>query len=237
MTREPVVACIFARGGSKGLPGKNVRPLAGLPLIGHAIQAALATPRVARCVVSTDDPEIAAVSRALGAETPFIRPAALATDTASEWLAWRHAISTLQEQGTPVGTFVSVPATAPLRTPDDLAACIAAFDDGDADVVITVTEAHRNPYFNMVTIDDGGRATLVIPPVVPVANRQAAPSVYDMTTVAYVADPDFILAADSLFSGRVRAVVVPPERAIDIDTDLDFRIAELMLADRASAIR
>ena len=139
--------------------------------------------------------------------------------------------------GTPVGTFVSVPATAPLRTPDDLAACIAAFDDGDADVVITVTEAHRNPSFNMVTIDDGGRATLVIPPVTPVANRQAAPSVYDMTTVGYVADPDFILAADGIFSGRVRAVVVPAERAIDIDTDLDFRIAELLLADRASVIR
>ena len=134
-----------------------------------------------------------------------------------------------------MGTFVSIPATAPLRTPKDLAACIAAYDEGDADVVITVTDAHRNPYFNMVTIDDTGRATLVIPPVVPIANRQAAPSVYDMTTVAYVADPDFILAADGLFSGRVRAVVVPPERAIDIDTELDFRIAELMLAERAAA--
>jgi N-acylneuraminate cytidylyltransferase len=87
----------------------------------------------------------------------------------------------------------------------------------------------------MVTIDDTGRATLVIPPAVPIANRQAAPIVYDMTTVAYVVDPDFILTADNLFSGRVRAVVVPPERAIDIDTDLDFRIAELMLADRAAA--
>jgi N-acylneuraminate cytidylyltransferase len=235
VTRDPVVACIFARGGSRGLPGKNVRQLGGVPLIGHAIRAALATPRVARCVVSTDDPEIAAVSRALGAETPFIRPAELATDTAREWLAWRHAIRTLRDQGTPVGTFMSIPATAPLRTPDDLAACLAAYDQGDADVVITVTDAHRNPYFNMVTIDDTGRATLVIPPVVPVANRQDAPTVYDMTTVAYVADPDFILAADSLFSGRVRAVVVPPERAIDIDSDLDFRIAELMLADRTTA--
>ncbi len=235
MTREPVVACIFARGGSKGLPGKNLRPLAGVPLIGHAIQAALATPQVARCVVSTDDAEIAAVSRALGAETPFIRPAELATDTAREWLAWRHAITTLRDQGTPVGTFMSIPPTAPLRTPDDLAACLAAYNVGDADVVITVTDAHRNPYFNMATVDDAGRATLVIPPVEPIANRQAAPSVYDMTTVAYVADPDFVLEADSLFAGRVRAVVVPPERAIDIDTDLDFRIAELMLADRASA--
>lgn len=234
MTREPVVACIFARGGSKGLPRKNIRPLAGVPLIGHAIRAALATPQVTRCVVSTDDPEIAALSRALGAETPFIRPAELATDAAPEWLAWRHAIGTLRDQGTPVGTFVSIPTTAPLRTPSDLAACIAAFGDGDADVVITVTDAHRNPYFNMVTISDSGRATLVIPPGAPIANRQAAPPVYDMATVAYVADPDFILAADSLFAGRVRAVVVPPERAIDIDTDLDFRIAELMLADRAS---
>ena len=113
MTREPVVACIFARGGSKGLPGKNIRPLAGVPLIGHAIQAALATPRVARCVVlDLMTGSIAAVSRALGAETPFVRPAELATDTASEWLAWRHAISTLRDQGTPVGTFVSIPNRA-----------------------------------------------------------------------------------------------------------------------------
>ena len=101
------------QGRSKGLPGKNIRPLAGVPLIGHAIQAALATPRVARCVVSTDDPEIAAVSRALGAETPFIRPAELATDTASEWLAWRHAISTLRDQGRPWGR--SCPSPRQLR--------------------------------------------------------------------------------------------------------------------------
>jgi len=237
VNRDPVVAFVFARGGSKGLPGKNVRPLGGVPLIGHAIRTALATPGVARCVVSTDDPEIAAVARSLGAETPFMRPAELATDTAAEWLAWRHAITTLRDQGTQVGTFVSVPATAPLRTPDDVAACLAAYAQGDADIVITVTEAHRNPYFNMVTLGDAGLATLVIPPVVPIANRQAAPVVYDMTTVAYVADPDFILQAASLFAGRVRAVVVPPERAIDIDTDLDFRVAEQLLADRAAAAR
>ncbi|HEX5827573.1 MAG TPA: acylneuraminate cytidylyltransferase family protein [Candidatus Limnocylindrales bacterium] len=232
MSREPVVAFVFARGGSKGLPGKNVRPLAGTPLIGHAIRVALATPGVSRCIVSTDDPGIAAVARELGAETPFMRPAELATDTAAEWLAWRHAITTLAAQGTPVGTFLSVPATAPLRATADVAACLAAFEEGDADVVITVTEAHRNPYFNMVRLDEGGRASIVIRPPVPITNRQAAPPVYDMTTVAYVADPAFVLRADGLFAGRVRAVVVPPERAIDIDTDLDFRVAEQLMADR-----
>ena len=235
MTGEPIVAFVFARGGSKGLPGKNVRPLAGVPLIGHAIRAALSTPGVSRCVVSTDDPEIGAVARALGAETPFVRPAELATDTAAEWLAWRHAIITLAEQGTAVGTFLSVPATAPLRTAEDVAACLAAYAEGDADIVITVTEAHRNPWFNMVRLDEAGNAELVMRPPVPITSRQAAPPVFDMTTVAYVADPAFVLNADGLFAGRVRAVVIPPERAIDIDTELDFRIAEQLIADRDAA--
>jgi CMP-N-acetylneuraminic acid synthetase len=236
VTTDPVVAFVFARGGSKGIPRKNVRQLAGVPLIAHAIRAALATPRISRCVVSTDDPEIAAVSRAAGAETPFLRPAELATDTAREWLAWRHAITTLRDQGAAVGTFVSVPPTAPLRTPHDIAACLDAYAEGGADIVITVTEARRNPYFNMVVVDDAGRASLAIEPVVPIANRQAAPPVYDMATVAYVADPEFILSADTLFAGRVRAVMVPPERAIDIDTDIDFRVAEQLLADRHAII-
>ena len=232
MTASNIVAFIFARGGSKGLPRKNVKPLAGVPLIGHAVKAALSARNVARCVVSTDDTEIAEVARQYGAETPFMRPAELATDHASEWLAWRHAITTLEAQGGKIDVFLSVPATAPLRTTGDIEACLSAYAQGGADIVITVSETHHNPYFNMVTLSENGAAELVIKPKATVAGRQGAPKVYGMTTVAYVADPAFVLRANGLFEGRVRAVIVPPERAIDIDTELDFRFAELLMAER-----
>ena len=227
------VAFIFARGGSKGLPRKNVKPLAGIPLIGHAVKTALATRGIARCIVSTDDPEIAETAKAFGAEVPFMRPAELATDQASEWLAWRHAISFLKERGEPIDVFVSVPTTAPLRLPEDVEACLADFAKGGADIVVTVTEARRSPYFNMLTVAADGAAELVIKPSTTVVGRQAAPPVYDMTTVAYVADPGHILHAKGVWDGRVRAVVIPPERAVDIDTELDFRFAELLMAERA----
>lgn len=226
------VAFVFARGGSKGLPRKNVLPLAGAPLIGHAVKTALATRGVSRCIVSTDDPEIAETAKAFGAEVPFMRPAELATDRASEWLAWRHAISFLRARGEPIDIFVSVPTTAPLRIPADIEACLAEFAKGAADIVVTVTEARRSPYFNMLTVAEDGSAALVIKPATEVVGRQAAPKVYDMTTVAYVADPDYILRAKGVLDGRVRAVVIPPERAVDIDTALDFRFAELLMAER-----
>jgi N-acylneuraminate cytidylyltransferase len=214
------------------LPGKNIKPLAGTPLIGHAVRAALAAEGVSRCVVSTDDPEIAETARKYGAEIPFMRPAELATDRASEWLAWRHAISTLRDRGEAFDVFLSVPTTAPLRIPADIEACIADFGRGGADMVITVTPSHHNPYFNMVTLGADGAAELAIRPQQAIAGRQGAPQVYAITTVAYVADPDFVLRAKGLFDGRVRAVTVPQERAIDIDTGLDFRFAELLMEDR-----
>src|SRR5947209_3702567 len=115
---------IFARGGSKGVPGKNIRALAGRPLIAHAIDAALQTPGLDRVTVSTDDPAIADIARRSGADVPFMRPADLASDTASEWQAWRHAIHELQAQGQDFDTFVSVPAVCPLRSPIDILACL-----------------------------------------------------------------------------------------------------------------
>jgi N,N'-diacetyl-8-epilegionaminate cytidylyltransferase len=232
MSASGITAFVFARGGSKGLPRKNLSLLAGLPLLGHAIGTALATRGVTRCVVSTDDDEIAAVARRYGAECPFMRPAELATDGASEWAAWRHAIAAIRADGEPLDLFLSVPTTAPLRAVGDVEACLETFADGDADAVITVTPARRNPYFNMVTVDERGAAELVIRPDRPIERRQAGPAIYDMTTVAYVADPAFVLRAEGLFAGRVRAVVVPPERAIDIDTELDLRIAESLMAER-----
>lgn len=230
---DTLTAFIFARGGSKGLPGKNIKPLAGKPLIGWAIEAALAVSEIGRVVVSTDDADIARVGHACGAEVPFLRPDSLASDTASELDAWRHALETLRDtEGTLPDPFISVPATAPLRMPEDIAACLSSYRTGGADVVLTTTEAHRNPWFNMVMAGTDGTVTLVNNPGGAVTRRQDAPEVMDVTTVAYVADPRFLLAGGKLFSGRVKAVQVPVERAIDIDTWHDFAIAEFLMTKR-----
>ena len=126
---------------------------------------------------------------------------------------------------------VSIPATAPLRLPLDIENCLDEFEKGDADMVITVTDAHRSPYFNMVKEHVDGTVGLVIPAPTVVTRLQDAPAVYDMTTVAYVVAPRFVMTHDSTFDGRVRAVHVPLERAVDVDTLIDFKIAESLHAN------
>lgn len=231
-----VVALICARGGSKGLPGKNIRPLAGKPLIVWAIEQAKSVMRVRRVIVSTDSGEIAAVARAAGAEVPFIRPSELAQDTSPEWLVWRHALAHMKQQegGYPDALLV-VPVTAPLRAVEDLERCLDEYQKGGADVIITVSDAHRSPYFNMVKARPDGYVGLVIPPENVVSRRQDVPVVYDMTTVGYVASPDFVMSRNGMFEGKVRQIRVPAERALDIDTLLDFRIAECLMAGTKEA--
>jgi N-acylneuraminate cytidylyltransferase len=223
-------AFIFARGGSKGLPGKNIRPLDGKPLIAWSVEQALAVKRIERVIVSTDSEEIAEVALKYGAKVPFIRPAELARDDSPEWLAWRHALKYLQEkEGSLPAAMVSVPATAPLRSSVDIENCLDEFEKGGADIIITVSDAHRSPYFNMVKVNEDGSVGLVIPPQATIVRRQDVPVVYDMATVAYVARPEFVLTHNAVFEGRVRAVNVPTERAIDIDTLLDFQMAECLI--------
>lgn len=223
-------ALVCARGGSKGLPGKNIKLLNGKPLIGHAIEHALAVSRIDRVLVSTDSEEIAGVAKEFGAYVPFMRPAELARDDSPEWLVWRHALEFLKAEGGKPEALVSVPATAPLRKPEDIENCLNAFEQGGCDVVITMTEAHRSPYFNMVVQHQDGNVSLVIPPASGITRRQDAPVVYDITTVAYVVSPDFLMTSTGIFAGRVRGVFVPRERALDIDTPFDFRIAECLMA-------
>lgn len=227
------VGFIFARSGSKGLPGKNIRPLCGKPLIAWAIEQAKAVKRLRRVIVSTDSQEIASIAREYGAETPFLRPAELAADDSPEWLSWIHGLNYLQsDEGVLPDALVSIPATAPLRDSQDINNCLDEFSKGNSDTVITVTEAHRNPYFNMVKLNQDQAVSLVIPPASTISRRQDAPAVFDMATIAYVARPEFVLSGKSLFQGAVRAVQVPPERAIDIDTLMDFRLAEFFMSQR-----
>lgn len=225
-----IVAFIFARGGSKGLPGKNIRLLGGKPLIAWSIEQALSVNRISKVVVSTDSAEIANIALAYGAEVPFLRPAELASDTSPEWESWRHALSFLKERdGTLPKIMVSLPATAPLRAISDIDQCIDEYLSSEVDAVITVTEAYRSPYFNMVKKNANGTVDLVITSEKVISRRQDVPEVFDIATVAYVLNPIFVMNKKSLFEGAIKAVQVPIERAIDIDTLNDFELAEYRL--------
>jgi CMP-N-acetylneuraminic acid synthetase len=230
-----LTAFIFARGGSKGLPGKNVRLLAGKPLIAWSIEQALAVSRIGRVVVSTDSDEIAEVAHAHGADVPFKRPPELSGDATSEILAWRHALEFMKEaEGEMPAPFISVPATSPLRLPQDIDRCIDEYDQSGSDVVLTVTPAQRSPWFNMVVRDSnvGFRLVNGDGKGARVVRRQDAPEVFDITTVAYVARPAYVLEHDNLFAGRVSAALVPNERSTDIDTLFDFEIADFLMQKR-----
>lgn len=225
-----VIPFIFARGGSKGLLRKNLYMLAGKPLIAWSIECALSIPSIERVYVSTDSEEIADVAREYGAEVPFIRPGSLAHDEAPEWLAWRHAVEFLNSSLMEIpDALLSIPPTSPLRSAGDIIRCLEEFSRGDSDAVITVTEATHNPYFNMGSKSIDGSFSLLMGQGQGVYRRQDAPKVFDITTVCYVVKSDLILTKNSIFEGRVKAIEVPKERAIDIDSFFDIQVAEALL--------
>ncbi|QYJ95151.1 cytidylyltransferase domain-containing protein [Shewanella spartinae] len=221
-------AFIFARGGSKGLPRKNVKLLAGKPLLLYSIDTALATPSIEHVFVSTDDTEIADVARASGAIV-IERPAELASDTSPEWLSWRHAIEWVQVHYGEFDGFISLPATSPLRSIDDVEGAINKLFTTEADICISVTPASRSPFFNMVKQIETGMVELVDKPQGEVARRQDAPPVFDITTVVYATTPYFVLNHYGIFSGKVTSIEVPKERAVDIDDIYDFKLAEAII--------
>lgn len=222
-------AFIFARGGSKGLPGKNIKKLAGKPLIQYSIDSALASPLISKVFVSTDDSEIAETAEKCGAII-INRPKELAGDESPEWLAWRHAINWVIKYYGDFDKFISLPATSPLRSIDDIQAALNKLDEQKADICIAVTPASRSPYFNMVKHTEMGFLELVSKPEKEVSRRQDAPKVFDITTVVYAVNPDFILNSYGLFSGAVTSIEVPKERAVDIDDIYDFKLAEAILS-------
>ena len=232
-----VKACIFARGGSKGLPGKNIRLFAGKPLIAWAIESAKGVKGIDEVYVSTDSVEIAEVASEFGARVPFMRPNDLARDESPEWNAWRHALQYFHDtDGEMPNALFSIPVTAPLRAVEDLQSCVNLYLAGGCDSVITVTEAHRNPYFNMVSIAGNGVNEIVCKNTSELTRRQDAPEVFDVTTVAYVVNSEFIMKHNGLFDGVVKSIKVPIERSIDIDSLFDFEIAEFLMRKRLGTL-
>ena len=221
-------AFIFARGGSKGLPGKNIMPLLGKPLIQYSIEVALKTIGIEKVFVSTDDANIATVAQSNGAIV-IDRPIELAQDNSPEWLAWKHAINWVKEQYGDFNEFVSLPATSPLRGVKDVESAILRKSNVGADICIAITPANRSPYFNMVKESSNNLIELVNKPANLISRRQDAPEVFDITTVVYVANVEFIMKNNNLFDGIVTSVEVPKHRAVDIDDMYDFNFAESIL--------
>jgi CMP-N-acetylneuraminic acid synthetase len=228
-----MIAFIFARGGSKGVVDKNIRLINGKPLIGIAIETAMSVRRITEVVVSTDSQEIAEVALSFGAKVPFMRPLSLSEDHTPEWLAWRHALMQIEDLwGEMPETFISIPTTAPLRIASDIERCIDEFEKNIFDLVITVNESHKSPYFNMVRLIDTGEVTLFDSSFKDISRRQDAPKVYDITTVCYVGSSRHIMNSNSLFEGKVGAIEIPRERALDIDTELDLEVSRIILEQR-----
>jgi CMP-N-acetylneuraminic acid synthetase len=230
---KKVFAFVFARGGSKGLPRKNVLSLGGIPLVAHSIEVAKQLENVDRIFVSTDDDEIKSIARKFGAEV-IDRPEELARDNAPEIEAWRHAVTYLKDKGEDFDVFLSLPATSPLRDQSDVRACLEALDD-ETDVVITVTPASRSPYFNMVLRENDGRCRIMTPSSGYV-RRQDVPHAFDITTVAYAVKTEFILHHSNLFDGEVKSIVVPKERAVDIDDYWDYKFAEVLFGVKGNDV-
>ena len=223
-----IVAGVFARGRSKGIPQKNLRKLGGKPLVAHAVETALACQDISKVFISTDNPEIAETAKRYGAEVPFLRPAELATDTASEILAWRHALNHYAAEGAPIDILVTVAPTSPFTLPEDVSACIRVMLEHRPDLVLTVCESDLNPYFNMFEEDEKGDAKLVIKGNLPVFRRQDATKVFGITGGAYVARSEFVQKSPGIFIGNLRLVKVPQERALDINTEFDLHFAEFL---------
>jgi CMP-N-acetylneuraminic acid synthetase len=220
-------AFIFARGGSKGVPGKNIKEICGKPLIAYSIDIAQEIDSIEKIFVSTEDEQIAVVAKEYGADI-IPRPHSLAQDDSPEWLAWQHAVKWIEEKGESFDVFISLPTTSPLRNKKDITQCLAALDK-NTDIVVGVTEAARSPWFNMVQQDNDGFLKVLMENEETYIRRQDTPIIFDMTTVAYVSRPEFIINSLGIFEGQVKGVKIPVERALDIDTELDWKFAEFMI--------
>lgn len=218
-------ALIPARGGSKGIPRKNIKPIAGKPLIAWTIESALRSSLLDAVVVSTEDEEIAEVARRAGALVPFLRPAALAADDTPGLDPVLHAFEQLAQ----FDAVLLLQPTSPMRTTDDIDACLRLAADRGAPSVVSVSEPDAHPYWTYRIGNDGRLARLV--DGAPVTRRQDLPLVGALNGALYFAERNWLLANGSLLGPETLAYMMTRERSVDLDTPLDWKIAELLLKE------
>ncbi len=231
MTSSPMICTICARGGSKGVPGKNIKDLNGKPVLAWTILQARASGLFAAIAVSSDSDAILDVAGEYGADFLVQRPAEMATDEAGKVGAIRHCLLAAEERfGQRVEVFVDLDATSPLRFVEDIVGSVALLRDTGAPNVITGCTARRSPYFNLVECDAAGHVHLAIPPAEEVLRRQDAPACFDMNGSVYVWRRDHFVESPSVFYDDTRLYEMPEDRSIDIDTPVDFELVKLLQA-------
>lgn len=215
---------ITARGGSKGVPRKNLRSLNGRSLIERTITTAREAASLDRVVLSSEDPEIIAAAIALGCEVPFIRPGHLSTDTAKSIDVVRHALATLDET---FDLIVALQPTSPLRAPEDIDGAVRLCIESGAPACVSVVEAEKPPQW-AITVGSDHLITPLMPDQYLVPRRQELATAYNINGAVFVARCDWIVGKPDFMSMETVAYVMPKERSIDIDSEVDLVAAEAL---------
>ena len=231
MLKQEILALILARGGSKGIPRKNIKELSGKPLIAYTIEAARNSKYIDRIVVSTDDKEIANVAKKFGAEVPFMRPGELATDKASSNDAIFHALKWLKkyEKYKP-DYFLNLQATSPLRNESDVDKAIEKFINNNADSLISVTKSDKTPHW-MRTINENGFLKPLVKTEKSYTRRQDLPDVFELNGAIYMMKTHEFMKNKSFNNGSVLPYIMDNLSSIDIDNLLDWKFAEFLLEE------
>lgn len=226
------IAIIPARSGSKGVKDKNIRPLNGIPLMGYAIKAALDSKMFDTVMVSTDSSHYQEMALQLGAECPFLRSAATSSDKASSWDAVKEVISNYHGLGKDYDTLTLLQPTSPMRTANDIIGAFTLFKEKDANAIVSVCEMEHSPLWSNTLEDDlsminfyreGGADS----------NRQMLRTFYRLNGAIYLMKVECLKEVDKLYANRCYAYVMPQNKSIDIDTILDFELAEFMMRKSA----
>lgn len=225
---KTVLAIIPARGGSKGVPRKNIRFVAGKPLIVWTIEESGKSEYIDRTILSSDDEEIIAIARQWNCDVPFVRPAELARDHVTGIEPVLHAIETIPEKHDYV---VLLQPTSPLRLVEDIDGCIEKCVSQNAPVCVTVTTPDKSPYW-MYFLDNQGKLNPVIKQEDIVLLRQQLKSVYLLNGAVYVAKTDWFMKNKKFVSDETVAYLMPKTRSMDIDTEWDLKICEILLSER-----
>lgn len=226
---------ICARGGSKGIPNKNIRDVAGKPLIAYSILQAKTSKMFDYIAVSSDAEEILEISSYWGADVIIRRPPELAADHAAKLPTIQHCVRQAELlTGHVFQVIVDLDATSPLRNVQDIKAAIWMLEAHQAPNVITAMPSRRSPYFNIVEIDETGAVQLSKPLVIPVVRRQDAPLCYDLNASIYVWQRDSLHDSGTLFHQGTMLYIMPEERSIDIDTELDWELVSLLMRNKVN---
>ena len=229
------LAIIPARGGSKGVPRKNIRLLGGKPLIAHTLETVRASGCFDKILVSTDDPEIAAESRRWGGEAPWLRPPELATDSAAVIDAVFHTLDRLDKELGYVPDIVALlQPTSPFRTTDSVREALRLLDRKSCEAVVSVSPARTHPYWCR-RVTESGELEDFLSAVAPLKNRQELPAAYAYDGCLYARTLESLRRHHSFHGKPVVAWMTPPEEALDIDTPQDWEMAEFLFTRRAGA--